>query len=556
MGQEHNSQGLGGVRSRTPKDFIDYMRRSRGSKDRGATTVDPNEERLKRHNEMWGVDEDDDEGVLDSPRIKEQEVEEKRTVKKPFQKGSTLLLFVLVGTGIVLLFGYSLFRVFIGGGVEPKKEGSQGSDLLPRESEQDEKQRQIDELQAQLAIEAQERRGLPSRTTPQPQERGGDMAGLLAPDTPTLPRSSEPMVAPVPSSPPNSPAASPKIPAPSRSVPVVREVPPPPPVVQPEVARSAVPTQEERQRAYLAERQIAERLGSFGGNVSSPAPAEPPRNGYFIPSSSGSQESAMVMSPSQQPIMPPSQQPAAPPSPVLSQELQEAERQFLSRIPVQQVEVNTTPVSQILPGVMVPGRLMAPVFGLEKWKDEEMRYPIQIEEDVLDSTGAVKIPRGSILMGVVKSVESGGVFMMQGSSLVVNGQEVTVPGGTVVVHGKNRPLMGNLVNTRQFQAIRDNVLLFLLGGAQAAAALANRPTTTSFSSSGVSGGIGSFSNSSVTQTPPPDYAAAALQGGIERLFPRLEAEINRRSVREGDAKIYQINNGAAVDLYFVRAFSF
>jgi hypothetical protein len=552
MGQERNSQGGGGVRSRTPKDFIDLMRRSGGAKDRGVITVDPNEERLKRHNEMWGVD--TDESFLDSPPVKEQEVEEKRTVKKPFQKGSNLLLFVLVVTGIVLLFGYNIFRAFIGSGVEPKKEESQ--DLLPRESEQDEKQQRIDELQAQVAIEAQERRGLPSRATPQPQERGGDISGLLAPDTPTRPTSSEPMVVPAPPSPPNSPAASPKSPAPSGSVPVVREVPPPPPAVQPEVARSAVPTQEERQRAYLAERQIAERLGSFGGNFSSPAPAEPPRNGYFIPSSSsGSQESAMVMSPSQ-PIMPPSQQPAAPTPPVLSQELQEAERQFLSRIPVQQVEVNTTPVSQILPGVMVPGRLMSPVFGLEKWKDEEMRYPIQIEEDVLDSTGAVKIPRGSILMGVVKSVESGGVFMMQGSSLVVNGQEVPVPGGTVVVHGKNRPLMGNLVSTRQFQAIRDNVLLFLLGGAQAAAALANRPTTTSFSSSGFSGGIGSFSNSSVTQTPPPDYAAAALQGGIERLFPRLEAEINRRSVREGDAKIYQINNGASVDLYFVRAFSF
>jgi len=552
MGQERNSQGFGGVRSRTPKDFIDLMRRSGGSKDRGVTTVDPNEERLKRHNEIWGVD--TDESFLDSPPVKEQEVEEKKTVKKPFQKGSHLLLFVLAVTGIVLLFGYNIFRVFIGSGVEPKKEERQ--DLLPRESEQDEKQQRIDELQAQVAIEAQERRGLPSSPTPQPQERGGDISGLLAPDTPTRPSSSEPMVVPVPPSPPNSPAASPKSPEPSRSVAVVREVPPPPPVVQPEVARSAVPTQEERQRAYLAERQIAERLGSFGGNFSSPVPAEPPRDGYFISSSSsGSQESAMVMSPSQ-PIMPPSQQPAAPTSPVLSQELQEAERQFLSRIPVQQVEVNTTPVSQILPGVMVPGRLMSPVFGLEKWKDEEMRYPIQIEDDVLDSTGAVKIPRGSILMGVVKSVESGGVFMIQGSSVIVNGQEVALPGGTVVVHGKNRPLMGNLVSTRQFQAMRDNVLLFLLGGAQAAAALANRPTTTSFSSSGFSGGIGSFSNSSVTQTPPPDYAAAALQGGIERLFPRIEAEINRRSVREGDAKVYQINNGTAVDLYFVRAFSF
>jgi len=551
MGQERYSQGVGGVRSRTPKDFIDLMRRSGGAKDRGVITVDPNEERLKRHNEMWGVD--TDEGFLDSPPVKEQEVEEKRTVKKPFQKGSNLLLFVLIVTGVVLLFGYNIFRMFIGSGVEPKKE--ERSELLQRESEPDEKQQRIDELQAQIAIEAQERRGLPSRPIPQPQEQRGDIAGLLAPDTPIRPSSSEPIVVPVPPSPPNGPAASPKSPAPSRSVPVVMEVPPPPPavVVQPEVARPAVSTLEERQRAYLAERQIAERLGSFGGNFSSPAPADPPRNGYFIPS--GSQESAMVMSPPQ-PMMPPSQQAVSPTTPVLSQELQEAERQFLSRIPVHQVEVNTTPVSQILPGVIVPGRLLSPVFGLERWKDEEMRYPIQIEEDVLDSTGAVKIPRGSILMSVIKSVESGGLFMMQGSSLVVNGQEVPVPGGTVVVHGKNRPLMGNLVSTKQFQAIRDNVLLFLLGGAQAAAALANRPTTTSFSSSGFSGGIGSFSNSTVTQTPPPDYAAAALQGGMERLLPRIEAEINRRSVREGDAKIYQINNGTAVDLYFVRAFSF
>ena len=548
------------------KDFIQYYPSDEleefpsSVEDEASNEVNNLDDLKKRHDSIFTIDGDTELSAEEENKVESiirQELQENRTVKKPFEKGTNILVFIGIATGLSIVLGYSILSSFVRTGDKPKEKKEENTELLTKEKNP--LQERIDQLEAERAIRDQNNRSrksggaLPSDTTT---SNGSDLGSLLSPGTANQPTEENPASRKAQDEKNTAeevtgkqadkkPAVAPQ---------KVETVPPPPPVVVPPPPQSApVADPMKIQLDYLALRQTIRQFGSFGmpnSGTRSPAiqwnensPSPPPSasgnvsrtSGTQSPSRSGGTESNEQM-----------------------RELQEAERQFLARLPVQKQELSSSPVpsspssvSQILPSTRIPGRIMSPIFGVENYKDES-RYPILVEEDIVDVNGEVRIPRHAMIMVVVNSMQSG-LFLLKPVSVVLNDKEVPLPEGSIDIRGRNRPLLGNVVSGNQLKAIRDTILLFLLGGGQSAAELANRPRTTSSSSSAVSGALSSVTNSSVTTTPEPDYGAAALSGGLNKVIPRLESEIKRKDPRENDLRVYQLNSGTNVDIYIMRS---
>lgn len=588
-------------------DFLSYESDDddRDEEEDESVGIDPLSSLKEKHDSLWELDK---KKLDDYEEISEDEIRKKlnneRTVKKPFEKGTMILIFVGVVTGLGIILGYgSLQAIMRGKSFKMDEDKGKDAKQVLTPPPKDEKQKKIDELQALIALGNQGGQK-PVKTSPvgtNPNQEPKEFSGIgdRKPEQIGQETSGTNSSSTLPASPP-----------------------PPPPAPQSTNIRGSTPARAngrservyldqtvppesdnilQKQTEYLRMREIAQKIGSFGaeqtGNYA-PGFVEQ-RGGYFIPSSPapentpGRVESSSPVQgqgysfPNQEPSMIPPTNPPVPPVPPVNQppvanspsvwqtqsgsqnqfgarnssanssainEFQEAEQRFLNRIPNTSVTEPKRLENSILPGRKFSGRLMSPIFALENWRDDT-RYPIILEEDIVNN-GMVIIPQGTIIMAELKMVLPGGVFVIRGVSFIINNREVALPPDALNIIGRNRPLIGNVVNAKQFQAFRNNILLFLLGGAQSAATLANRPTTTSSSNNFYSGGIGGFSNNVTTQTPPPDYTAAAIQGGIEKVFPRIEAELRRRSASDQSVPLYQVNAGTEVDIYIVKEISF
>ena len=169
--------------------FIDFHPSGSSGNDSRRGSKSNLEELRKRHKyvsnlEDSGSDSDDDD-LEDEPSEQEaggvgykvrKELEENKTVKKPFEKGINIAIFIAVLTGVGLLLGYSIIRAFMGSGIEQKAENENKEKLLGSPGNNP-LQEQIDDLQAERAIRQQSERGLPQRS----QGRGDDLSGLFSP---------------------------------------------------------------------------------------------------------------------------------------------------------------------------------------------------------------------------------------------------------------------------------------------------------------------------------------------------------------------------------------
>jgi len=600
----------GSFQSKSPshKDFIEYFPSDEfDDAAHGESESEFHEDSLenlkKKHDSILDIEGESEDLVEEDYKVENafrRELEQNKTVKKPFEKGSNILIFVAVATGIAMYIGYSFMTLFVGKSMSKQEQKQEENPILTRDKNP--LQERIDELEAERAISLQKKRfgGVDDQG-----KNKGNKTGLESILSPTDSGEGAPKIQPnsglgTPDKKENNASAS--LPAqqpgssPSPSPSPVVTLPPPvvvPPAPEPNTQK-VTPNTQKVTIDYLALRQSAQQFGSFGigssglrVNVMNNSSSEQVRNmgvgasnelgPLFSPPPRGSAD----MGPRSNPIFrnrpssslpessgTPGQMPTSEigkstvvaPSAEINQEqiaVQQAERQFLSRIPSPKPEVNSRMLmssAQILPGSKVTGRIMSPIYSIENFNDES-RYPILVEDDILDSNGEVRIPRYSIIMAEVSTI-AGGVVLMKPVTLVLRDREIPIPPGSIDIRGRNKPLIGKRVSGGQLAALRDHMLLFLLGGLQSAAELANRPRTTSSITNTVSGNVIGSTSSSTTTTPEPDYAAAALQGGLSKVLPGLESQLKRREPRDNDPRIYQINAGTQVDIYITRSLSF
>ncbi|MEM1685029.1 MAG: hypothetical protein QXD60_04665 [Nanopusillaceae archaeon] len=178
---------------------------------------------------------------------------------------------------------------------------------------------------------------------------------------------------------------------------------------------------------------------------------------------------------------------------------------------------------------------------MEGWKDDS-RYAVVLEEALRDTQGNEVVPSGSLVMVEVQQMQ-GGAFFLRPVSIVVAGQrEIPVPAGAMAVRGTNGVLLGRSVGRNR---LRETLGVVGLGALESAAALANRPQS-------VSQVVSSGWTQQTTTFNRPDYWAAAAEGGLRRVLPRLEQELQRGSTTE----IYQLDAGRPVDVYVVQTLVF
>ena len=534
------------------RDFIRRYPPNSHSYDVAEEDEDTGDEKLKlkrKHNKLIYGDEEDvddlEEAVVQEEHRIKEELKENQTKRKPHERGVSQLLFVSAITLIVVLIVVSIFKSLIGSAKinqEEKKE-EETNHLSPS---RDKKQEEIDRLQA-MNILANKKRAEENR-------REKALGTLLNPVSRTGTKENP---APAPESKneesgsaESTPEAKPS-PAPSPALP-----PPPPQVVVPPPPEAILTPQtsqvQQLQIDYNELRRSAANFGSYGiessrsgNNPNTPVPPVASTQGWTAVEPEVPASAPRMQTGPQQVVAPPPRQNNG-------VSLVEAEQGFLSRLPVSRPEpVVVAQTVQIFAGQRVPAVSQSPVYALENFKDDT-RYPFLLDGDIMDSNGNTAIPRGTIVMAELTSVQ-GNIFIMKPVSVILNGREIPIPPGSMDIRGRNQPLIARQVTQGQFKNLRDNALLFLLGGVQSAAELANRATTSTTSSSS---GFGGFSTTTTTTTPPPDYGAAAISGALQKVLPKIEAEINnRRNVQQGEAKIYQLNEGTSVNIYVVKGFS-
>ncbi|MCS6781920.1 MAG: TrbI/VirB10 family protein [Gloeomargarita sp. SKYG98] len=308
--------------------------------------------------------------------------------------------------------------------------------------------------------------------------------------TPVLP----PPPAPPPQSsvPPQPAPASPAPPAPPAS-----PAPPAPPA-------SSAPSPPVPAPDYMAMRQAVAAAGAFGGTSNA--------------------------------AMPPSMAP-----------LDEEQQKFLAGVSITPT-VPTPPAPppvQVAAGTQARGRLLSPVYVLANLNQDGIKYPVSLLEPLGE------LPADTILL--CDALAQGPAVQLRAVGLVrPDGQEVALPPGAVMVAGSNgNILQAKALGQNQWRIVRETLFSAVLGGLQTAASLANRPRTTSTI---VSGGLGNFNSSQVTQTPRPDYGAALIEGALNRVLPRLEQALNQRGNRE--EPVYYVTAGQEVQVYVLRPLAF
>ena len=188
------------------------------------------------------------------------------------------------------------------------------------------------------------------------------------------------------------------------------------------------------------------------------------------------------------------------------------------------------PVASKLPmqvqiGTSAKAKVLVPMIWSEENKSNQVRFAVQLEEDVLSTDNRVALPKGTILITEVDSVTPDNKLVNQSAVAVVypdsagEVRQQSINKESILIRGKDgKPLIAKGMRDKGGEIARQDILIGLLGAAGRASEVINQ--NPSQSSTIISSG-GFSSQTITTSARKPDVLAAAVEGFFKPMSQRL-----------------------------------
>ncbi|MBD2425544.1 TrbI/VirB10 family protein [Phormidium sp. FACHB-1136] len=360
----------------------------------------------------------------------------------------------------------------------------------------------------QAELEALTREEPPDQEVPAVQE-------ISAPAPSPPPRPPQPIAArPIPAPPPPRPTPAPSVVAPRPAM--------PPPMARP-AAATVDPTEQ-----WLALSQ----LGSYGQSLALPQTVA-------APASSSRTAEAQIAIEDPSPIATPvAQRLTPPPIPSPSRDINHAEESAI----LQELPIAAASPLPLLTGTQAPAVLETPLIWAAE--TDSPQVIVQLTEPLLTAAGEVGLPAETPLVVQVEAVADSGLAQLAVVSFIQSGQEIPLSADTLHLRGvEGTPLMAQKYDDPGRDIARMDATMAAMAGLSRAAALVNRPRTSSV--------VTSAGGSAITQdTGEANLLAGVLEGAFEQVSGQM-ATRNQAALDEilNRPVVWYLPPGTEVEVY-------
>ncbi|MDX2096738.1 MAG: TrbI/VirB10 family protein [Leptolyngbyaceae cyanobacterium bins.59] len=217
----------------------------------------------------------------------------------------------------------------------------------------------------------------------------------------------------------------------------------------------------------------------------------------------------------------------------------------------EEAAILTGPVARYLvAGSEANALLMNPIVAEERAAQNSttqpptMRFSVKLEQPLISNDGSPALPAGTDLIAEMVAISSSGLVQVRVLSAVANGIEYRLPPDAISLRRQDgKPLIAQKLQDKGQEIAGLDGALVLFGGLAKVGEVINRPQSTSITT-----GLGV--TTTATQTPAPNLAAAALEGGFNFLSQQVNTR-NQQAIQATIARpnLWFIDRGTAVKVF-------
>lgn len=195
-------------------------------------------------------------------------------------------------------------------------------------------------------------------------------------------------------------------------------------------------------------------------------------------------------------------------------------------------------------------KLKAKLLNPMQWADEaDEGYSslLNLEEDLMDTSGKVLIPQDSQLVYEIDNITNNGVIRGKLTAAIIDGQEVSLPRGAITLRNKKGGLLVAKYKDLNNGSGNRDLMRFASGAIDGLSEVINRPQRTSSSST-------SFGTSISTDFGDPNYVETALSKGAADILEGRVEEMERAYDNTPVLGIWELKEGTKLTLIINRSF--
>ncbi|MFB2897803.1 TrbI/VirB10 family protein [Aerosakkonemataceae cyanobacterium BLCC-F50] len=256
------------------------------------------------------------------------------------------------------------------------------------------------------------------------------------------------------------------------------------------------------------------------------------------------------------------------------------EASILARVPSDDVsneEANIltgTPLAEVRNlqvGQLVNGTLATPVIwsggttadsrngilvtASEKTQERAEQFVVRLEQPLVDDSGQVLLPSGSMAVFAVNSVHPSGLVNCDARALIVNGQEYHLPPGVISIRGEDgKPLTASKWDDKGPEIASMDASTAIFGSLANVGRILNQPRSEEYDD--FDSGFGSRRRTRIDRGRP-NLLGAVLEGGMTPLLQQIQRR-NERAIAQIQARpnLWYVSANQKVTVFVNRSFDF
>ncbi|MFB2834228.1 TrbI/VirB10 family protein [Floridanema evergladense] len=188
-------------------------------------------------------------------------------------------------------------------------------------------------------------------------------------------------------------------------------------------------------------------------------------------------------------------------------------------------------------------------------QEQTEQFVVRLEQPLVDESGQVLLPSGSMAVFAVNSVHSSGLINCDARALIVNGQEYRLPPGVISIRGEDgKPLTASKWNDKGPEIASMDASTVIFGSLANVGRILNQPRSEEYSDFNSS--FGSQQRTRIDRGKP-NLLGAVLEGGMTPLLQQIQRR-NERAIASIQARpnLWYVSANQKVTVFVNRSFDF
>ncbi|HEY9852445.1 MAG TPA: hypothetical protein V6D28_23435, partial [Leptolyngbyaceae cyanobacterium] len=188
-------------------------------------------------------------------------------------------------------------------------------------------------------------------------------------------------------------------------------------------------------------------------------------------------------------------------------------------------------------------------------QEREEQFVVRLEQPLVDGSGQVLLPGGSMAVFGVNSVHPSGLVNCDARALIVNGQEYLLPPGVISIRGEDgKPLTASKWDDKGPEIASMDASTVVLGSLANVGRVLNQPRSEEYDD--FDSGFGSRRRTRIDRRRP-NLLGAVLEGGMTPLLQQIQRR-NERAIASIQARpnLWYVSANKKVTVFVNRSFDF